>query len=170
MSRGIRSSSVCLLTCLMLLGVGAASVQANSNLIYDAITGTVTIDPAEGPGGVLTGYVLQSDGDFLFANHTPVLGGTLTQTANELSEANPFGPKSGLQILGEVLPSGLSLAGLQNVLTAATYTGQIGTGVHNFDLVVLPIPEPAIATTALALAACVVGRRSRRRTAEAPQH
>ena len=111
-----------------------------SDLIYDPATGNLTINPTEGPGGVLTGYVLQSDGQFLPGEHNQVLGGLLTAIADELSEAT-FGGISSLADLGNVLAPGLSLAELEALLTTANYTGTFGTGVQRLDIV--RIPEPA---------------------------
>lgn len=112
-----------------------------ANLLYDPTTGNLKIDPSEGPGGELTGYVLQSDGEFIFANHIMSLGGTAESTTDELSEANPFGSVTATTDLGNVLVAGLTLAELESLLTTANYTGMLGSGVNEFDLIVVPEPQ-----------------------------
>jgi len=131
----------------------------HTNLLYDPLTGNLKIDPTEGPGSVLTGYVLNSDGEFLFANHQTHLGGTETSLAGELSEANSNSTVMATIDLGDVLPGGLSLTDLEMLLTTANYTGESGTGVHELDLVVVPEPKSIVLLAIALLLAAAAGRR-----------
>ena len=98
-------------------------------LMYDADTGEVSIDTA---GGVLTGYSLK--GSSLDSNaHTPLLTGTSTSDASELSEADLFSDLTGTTLsLGTVLAPGLSLANFRNQFSSAIYTAEPGTGLQPF--------------------------------------
>ena len=127
----------------------------HTNLLYDPLTGNLKIDPSEGAGGILAGYVLQSDNEFFAANHQTHLGGTETSLASELSEANNSSMVSSTIDLGNVLPTGLSQLDLEALLTTADYTGQSGTGVHDLDLIV--VPEPSSVALAVVGAILLLG-------------
>ena len=142
------------------VGVGEA------DLIYDPGTGEVALDATDTPGGVLTGYVIQdAEGGLLPGGHTPILAGTTTSLATEISEANPFGGVNGSNSIGVILPIGMDLAQLTAMLDSATYTGELGSGVCSLELNVVEdqvevIPEPA--TIAL-LGLAAIGLAARRK-------
>jgi hypothetical protein len=113
------------------------------DLIYDPATGEVILDPTEANGGVVTNFVLQNTtGSFIPANFVPIFNNfTTTATVNELSETDLLA--AGFSVatsIGNVFPTGLSLQGLHDLLSTATYVGALGTGEFEWDLY---IPEPA---------------------------
>lgn len=117
---------------------------AIADLIYDPSSGNVTLDASEAAGAILTNYVLKNaDGTFIPGNWNAVLPGFFdTATAFEISESDGTGAGvAGLLDLGDILPTGMDQAALAAYLTDASYVGQLGSGVGEFELVV--IPEPA---------------------------
>lgn len=103
-----------------------------SDLVYDAETGNLYIDPRDAGG--IDSYQLQSAGQFLSAGFTPVLGGSSTATASELSEigaglTSPAG-------IGVVLPAGLELGEVWDLLTLREATTDGGVSTVEFDVVV----------------------------------
>lgn len=135
------------------------------DLIYDAATGEVTLDPE---GNVIQGYQLQtSTAGMLSANFLPALGGVVTATADELAEAT-LGPTglSTVTSIGNVFPVGMNLVSLNSFLSTFTASVELGAPLVNFDLVVLnspSVPEPstyAMAISAL-LGLALLARRRR---------
>ncbi|REJ69403.1 MAG: PEP-CTERM sorting domain-containing protein [Planctomycetota bacterium] len=131
-------------------GLGAPAEAGDPSipdLIYDAVTGEVTLDP---DGSSIIGYSLQNaTSSFVPANHTPILAGVTTALTSQLEEA-ALAPGSGS--IGFVFPTGLDLAGLQSLLTVNQVSRSLGAPLVPFDLVVVggtPVPEPA--TYALAV-------------------
>lgn len=117
------------------------------DLVYDAATGEVVLDA---DGSAIIGYVLKNGaGTFVAGNHTPVLAGVTTSTANELSEA-AFAPAAGS--IGFVFPTGMDLAALTAYLSTNQVSSSLGAPVVPFDLVVQSgpaIPEPTTAALAV---------------------
>jgi len=101
------------------------------DLVYDVTTGEVWVDPTD--IATINLYVLQSDNQFLSANHTPVLGGIATSLPQELSEAT-FGGISTVQSIGNVLPAGLTLNQLSQLLTTREAVASLGSPALQFDL------------------------------------
>ena len=134
------------------------------DLIYDATTGQVTLDP---DGSTIIGYTLKNTtSGFLPGNHTPILAGVTTSLSSEISEA-AFAAGSGS--IGFVLPTGLSLGSLTALLSTNTVSRSLGAPLVPFDLVVIggvAVPEP----TSLAMAAAgllflmMAGRLTHRQT------
>ncbi len=113
-----------------------------ADLLYDPTDGSVVLDGSEAVGGVITNFVLTSDGAFLNTDGltNPFLGVFFTATLAEISASDPLTAGLGLIDLGVILASGLSETDLQNILTGATYVGALGSGQVSFDLVVVPEP------------------------------
>ncbi|REJ93955.1 MAG: hypothetical protein DWQ35_09295 [Planctomycetota bacterium] len=134
-----------------LMGPAEAGDPAIPDLIYDAATGEVVLDP---DGSSIIGYSLQNaTNSFLPGNHTPILVGVATALTSQLEEA-ALAPGSGS--IGLVFPTGLDLAGLQALLTVNQVSRSLGAPLVPFDLVVLSsgpvVPEPSTYTmTALAI-------------------
>ncbi|REJ68721.1 MAG: hypothetical protein DWQ31_07050 [Planctomycetota bacterium] len=136
-------------------GPAEAGDPAIPDLIYDAATGEVVLDP---DGSSIIGYSLQNaTNSFLPVGHTPILAGVTTALTSQLEEA-ALAPGSGS--IGFVFPTGLNLAGLQALLTVNQVSRSLGAPLVAFDLVVLnapTVPEPsaiwmaAVAVVALAL-------------------
>ncbi len=134
---------------VLALGANAALgalASDRADLIYDSPTGNVTLDQAEATGGILTGYVLKNavgGDDFNTGVANFALGGLTTDLPTDISEANLFstGFTGGDQwSLGAIFPTGLDLSGLQSFLTENSYVGELGSGVHDLDLLVTPEP------------------------------
>ncbi|REK17487.1 MAG: DUF4465 domain-containing protein [Planctomycetota bacterium] len=134
-------------------GPAAAGDPSIPDLIYDAATGEVVLDP---DGSSIIGYSLQNaTNSFLPGNHTPILAGVTTSLTSQLEEA-ALAPGSGS--IGFVFPTGLDLAGLTSLLSVNQVSRSLGAPLVPFDLVVLnggpAVPEPA---TWLLAAAGLVG-------------
>jgi len=117
---------------LNLSGLVSTDDPTIPDLVYDAATGDVYLDPRD--AGAIMGYVLQSDGDFNPANFTPVLGGVSTSTVNELSEANLSAITTPMGI-GAVMAPGLSLDDVYDTLTNRDVSTALGQPVVTFDVV-----------------------------------
>jgi hypothetical protein len=153
-----------------------ASDPNPAQLIYAPTTGAIRLDQSNAPGGIITSFVLQSNSAFAALNvfllpFSPTTHYTATSSIiAQTDPSDPGGPypptgfPSSPHLLGALLPTGLDLASLQAVLPSAVYVGQPGTGVRQFQLVV--VPEPAAAVLAMIAAATIAaGRVPRRRGA-----
>ena len=151
--------------------VAAEAGDANvPDLIYDPVTGEVTLD-VDGAG--IIGYVLKNgSSDFAFLNHAQILAGVKTSVAGELSEA-AFASSVGANSIGNVFPTGMNLAALTAYLTVNDVSTSLGAPVVPFDLVVLStgpaVPEPStmvLAVLGMAGMALVAYHRRRTRSRE----
>jgi len=146
------------------LGSAGDLDPAIPDLIYDPVTGDVTID---WEGNTLISYVLKNaTNSFIPGNHSTILLGSFpTATSNELSESTSFAePGVTTRSMGNVFPTGLDLTGLQSMLTVNSIILSLGGPQIPFDLVVLgpAVPEPS--TWALAAMAMLgLGLIARRR-------
>jgi len=117
-----------------------------ADLIYDAATGNVKIDPSEATGGVITNWAFENASAAFNAPGVcvfPTVGYAMnTDTAGQISQTDvTMAGFSYLADLGNIFPTGLTVEGLQSLLTTASYVGTVGSGQVDFDLIV--IPEPA---------------------------
>ena len=108
-----------------------ANDPAIPDLIYNAHTGDVSIEPAA--GGSIIGYNLRTDDAFLPGNHTPVLGGLATAVTGEISEAT-FGGISSVASIGNILPAGLSIADVYDTLDYRDVSTVLGGPLVDFDI------------------------------------
>jgi hypothetical protein len=132
-----------------------------ADLIYDPLTGDVTLDPTDAVGGVITNYVLlDAEGGFLPGNFDPIFDNfTTTATVTETSETDLTTVGFAVATsIGPILPTGMDLVQLHALLDQYTYVGQLGSGQFTFDLVV--IPEP-LGLWLLALGVVSLARRCR---------
>ena len=143
-------------------GVGALTGEAQ--LSYDPATGNVTLDASLAPGAKITSFRLLSSGGDLNAPGVVVFPSANLFTTDQTTEifwSDPNGVGfAGLHNLGAILDSGLTLAQIQAALSGATYTGQLGTGVRDLDITVVPEPGGLMVLAAGALA--MARRRVRR--------
>lgn len=132
------------------------------DLIYNAATGEVILDPDDSS---IIGYTLQNESDaFLSENFSAVLGGVSTAIPSELSEA-ALSPGAGS--IGFVLPAGLNITDLFQLLTVNQVSTGLGAPLVPFDLIVIgetpAVPEPSTygmaAVALLGLALCGWRRR-----------
>ncbi|REJ69814.1 MAG: PEP-CTERM sorting domain-containing protein [Planctomycetota bacterium] len=140
---------------------GEVALPANDpnipDLIYDAVTGEVILDP---DGSSIIGYSLQNEsGAFLPGNFNPVLGGVATATSIILEEAT-LGSLGGPASIGNVFPTGMDISELFALLSVNQVSRSLGTPLVPFDLIVV-VPEPSTyAMACLSLAALgLLGRR-----------
>lgn len=139
------------------------------DLIYNAATGEVILDPDE---GLILSYVLNNGYGsiplgFRTTNFTPVLNGLVTNLDFELAESD-FSGLTSPRSIGEVFPTGLDLAGLEAMLSDRRVMVGYGVSPVDFELIVIgdspAVPEPS--TYALAafslLGLGLFARRQRR--------
>ncbi len=96
------------------------------DLVYNSITGEVTLDP---DGNPLNFYAISSLGnEFLETNHTPALAGQgSTSWSSELSEIDWYGtPLASPFSIGNVLPTGLSQGDVLALVSGSMYEYQSG--------------------------------------------
>ena len=74
-----------------------------------------------------------------------------------------FSTLSGTFSIGNVLPTGLDLAGLSSFLSLAVYTGSLGTGTRSFELFVIPEPSTLVLAGVGILGLCALGWKRRKR-------
>jgi len=115
---------------------------AIADLVYHSPSGRVFLDGLEADGSVITNFVLRSDGQFINTDElaNPFGGIFFTANADEISASDPLVAGLSRIDLGNVLASGLTDEQVLGVFTSATYVGALGTGVQNFDIVVVPEP------------------------------
>lgn len=135
------------------------------NLVYNAATGEVILDPDGAPA--IIGYTLtNATDDFLAGNHVPVLGGVTTSLPYELSEA-AFGGITTATSIGTVLPTGLDIGELFHLLDIRNVITGFSEPTLAFDLIVVSapaVPEPSTyALAAMALLGLGFVARCRRR-------
>ena len=136
----ILSFGLLLVTCIT-----SVEAQSTAELFYDPQTGDVVLDGTNAAGGVITNFVLQSNGSFINTNEVenPFSGAFLTANANEVSASD--GNAAGLSLidLGSILQTGLNSNDLESLFTNATYVGEVGSGgPFNFEFVIGSAPEP----------------------------
>ena len=139
-----------------------------ADLIYDAGTGNVKLDPTDEPFGGFHSFVLRNAaGGDDFDTGAVMLppGGLTTILATEIGWSDAFTTAAGVQDLGDIFPAGLDLSGLDAFLTQADYVAALGTGIAIFDAIVVrdgQVPEPGTsALAAFALVTIVWRRRTR---------
>lgn len=155
---------------LGMAGTSRAALLPNvADLIYNPITGNVTLDATEAAGGIISTFQLENfDATFLPANYIAVTGGTYNGvfkniTASVIGDTDfTFTNFSGIRDIGNVFPVGIAdEAALTTYLKTRVYTGSLGSVQQQFDLVFAQIPEPATAALLL-LGVGVLAVRSRR--------
>ena len=135
-----------------------------ADLIYDPLTGRVVLDGTDAAGGVITNFVLDSDGSFLNTDDLgdPFGSPFLTTNAGEVSASD--GSALGLDLidLGYILEAGLTSEDLDNLFTTSSYVGELGSGRFGFDFVIATaVPEPSSGVVLLGLGMAYITRRKR---------
>lgn len=135
------------------LAAGQPDDTGKANLIYDSATGNVKLDPAQAPGGAILNFVLKdTEGGFNAPGvaQFPPPGILITDLSTEISYSDAaLTGFNAIWDMGNIFPTGIPSAGaVAAFLDTATYVGQLGTGVHEFDIVTVgpndpPVPEPA---------------------------
>jgi|GEM_PF-6052660 len=113
----------------------------NSNcadLIYDPQTGEVVLDASEAAGAVITTYALENDSNDFDVTELNLYDFNDSQDASSDSHISQTDlDQDGFANtwdLGDILPTGMTLAQLESFLTTAKYCGNLGSGFHDFDL------------------------------------
>ena len=102
------------------------------DMVYNVATGEVIIDQRD--VSTLNSYNFDSAGQFIPGNHTPfLLGGIPNSTVNNISDVSTI-PSSAPTSIGAILPSGLSLGDLANLLDTRTATTMFGQPTVDFDI------------------------------------
>jgi hypothetical protein len=136
-----------------------------ADLVYDPETGNLTLDASEAAGGIITSFQFENlSNAFIAANYNSVFGGLFEDVSDSvLADSDlSFVGFSGLADLGNVLPTGMDLVGLEALLSTAVYTGSLGSGQQEIDLTLATaIPEPG-SMALLALGGLLTISRRRR--------
>ena len=126
----------------------------NARLIYDPITGRVTIDVSQTDSGRLISFVLATDDNSLRPENLIASGdgssgpffdvGTNTDsTAFQIGQTDPLNQGVGPIIeLGSIFPAGMTQEEFNDYLSLADYASELGVG-GEFDLIYGFIPEPS---------------------------
>ena len=140
---------------------GVITADANpARLLYNSATGEVFMDQTNASGGVISTFVLGGSVGTFNAPGSAVFpfGGSLLEDApSVISQSDPdsYAPAPGFatnpHYLGPILSTGLDLAGLTSELSTAVYVGLTGTGVREFELVVIPEPTSILLVLAALL-------------------
>jgi len=118
-----------------------------ADLLYDPTTGDVLLDHTEATGGFITNFVLQSDSNFNAPGvaNFPYLGIFRSDLDTEISQSDPltagWDNASNPWNLGPILSSGFSIDQVSQLITRATYVGELGSGVQNFDILLFEAAE-----------------------------
>jgi len=126
---------LCAFTIWLLLPVNSATANTAAELVYFPGTGQVILEGECAAGGVITNFVLQSNGQFINTNdvENPFGSAFFTANADEVSASD--GSAVGLAVinLGDVLPPNLTLVDLETIFTRATFVGELGSGEFDFE-------------------------------------
>lgn len=116
-----------------------APTSGAAKLLYDPSDGSVSLNADGADGNVITTFRLLSDTGALatgVAAYPTSANPLITDLATELfwadTDLNGF---AGIQDLGAILASGLTLTGVQQALSSALYVGTAGTGAFDFNIV-----------------------------------
>lgn len=144
-----------------------------ATLVYHAANGKVDLVTNGAEGGYITGYILQSVGEFMPEHYKAPLTVPFSQ-ANE-SVIGLFADliEPGKYKLGKILEKGMAPEEFEAVFTKATFAGRAGFGSTNFDfetqglpfaIQYVAVPEPTSVTmlSILLIGSVLVRRRSRR--------
>lgn len=123
---------------------GAASGNTVAELVYIPETGKVFLDGECAAGGVITNFVLFSNGEFINTGDVvnPYGSAFFTSNADEVSASDGNGVGLPLIDLGNILPTDLTLADLNNIFTGATYVGELGSGQFDLEFRIGQLPDP----------------------------
>ena len=120
----------------------------DADLVYDPATGNATIDASDTGSGMIISFVLGTDQNNMNTTESilPFIdAGTNTDNQPfQIGQTDPLNQGAGpLVDLGNILPSGLDLAGLEDYLTLAEYASELGQG-GTLDLRIVPEPSSLI--------------------------
>ena len=126
------------------LMAGNLVVGDDADLVYDPVTGNVTIDASETASGKVISFVIGTDQNDMdtSATKTPFIdvGTNTDNTPFQIGQTDPLNQGAGpLVDLGNILPTGMDKDTLFEYLTIAEYASELGAG-GTLDLV---IPEPS---------------------------
>ena len=125
---------------------------ANVSLIYNTISGGLSLNSSGSGGGTIWSYRIVFDDDMINVDQfTPATEPiTASVNANSITEVGFAGIREGVHELGSVLPSGFSEDELLSLLVSADFIGEPGTGVNGLDLdvnglsmTIAFVPEPS---------------------------
>lgn len=145
----------------------------SAKLIYFQDTGEMVIDTTDASSGHITGFILQSPGQFDADNFTPWIDVPFTTANSDVIGFFADAIEPGVYPIGAILPAGLGYDELRLAVSSARFAGRVGYGGSiDFDfeaesigfelaLVTSNVPEPNAASL-LMLAVGALGYRHKR--------
>jgi len=140
----------CMLAVMAVVSTAWATDSGDiANLFYDTATGNVRVSAKEAAGAKITSFQFENAaGTFIPGNYVGPTGGTFggifkNVTTKVIADSDfTFVGFSGNHNFGNIFPAGMDLAQLDAYLKTAVYTGALGTGQKDIDLLLLPgVPD-----------------------------
>ena len=131
---------------------GGTNDPNRANLIYDAATGNVVLDSdsSGATGDIITSYAIEDAEEGLIpgeVNFFPFFSSTDEATTSQISQADlTMQGFSGTWDIGDIFPTGMSLAQLVAFVDLASYSGDLGSGYNDLDLLICSSPQTPLGT------------------------
>ena len=141
---------------------GGLEDDGDVDLVYDPVSGNVTLDASDAASGVVISFVIGTDQQNMVPANLNIpfidVGTNTDATTFQIGQTDPLNTGSGPTVdLGNILPTGMDLTALSDYLTLAEYASALGSG-GELDLRVVPEPSSFVL---LAIGLLAIRRRKR---------